>query len=133
ARRGGATTVFPIVSSLLLSCCSPGPIPSRIPIRIEDEPGRSGEVTGHVAVSWTPKASRVEEDGAETRAAGAQHVHRVEVADIYGLVGGHAGALEAQVKDLRIRLLDAHDEAADDEVERVPETGAVEERASRAV
>src|SRR6185436_17874246 len=69
-----------------------------------------------------PAGARVHEDGVEAGGAGAEDVDGVEVADVGRLARLETGAVERDLEDARIGLLDADLGGVDDEVQVAAET-----------
>jgi len=70
---------------------------------------------GGGAVARRPAGAGVHEDGVEAGGAGAEDVDGVEIADVGGLLGSQVGAVERDLKDARVGLLDADLGRIDDE------------------
>src|SRR5437867_8222220 len=91
------------------------------------------EPAGEWAVAWAPVAAGVEQHGVEPGPSRADHVHRVEVADVEGRLGRDLRLLEGEPEDPRVGLLDAHHGGVDDEVEITGEARLLENGRDRAV
>ena len=92
-----------------------------------------GELADALAVRVGIEPGRVDEHGRDARGPGADDVHVVDVADVDGRRGRGAGAIERNLKEARIRLLDLLEERVEHDVHQRRESEAIERAMERAV